>query len=295
MVMNFVERLLNLPYLLDTPDGDAGGGGGDADGNRVPDNNGSTKPGDGDGKSREVKPDAGGRREPAEDPRIKGLLADLQKERKARQELDAKYGTTNAELERERKRVLALSGVEPQSKEEQDEALIRERLERLYPWLKDLTPEDIKALRESNTSMAEIRASQTDTWKAHGRKMLTAATAGVQKALGGKLSDRQVARIESAYVEEAKNDPEFLARHKAGDDTLVDEFVKGWLEDFVEPGRRSALQTETQAQRRPRVPGGKDRSVVGANDKPIDVKDDKAVEDLLVSGFKARGGAFGRR
>jgi hypothetical protein len=123
--------------------------------------------------------------------------------------------------------------------------------------------------------------------------MLDQVSAGVSKALGGKLSERQTTRIQRAYVEEAKNNPDFLKRHEAGDPTLVAEFVKDWLDDFVEPGRRSALQDEVQ--RRPRVPSGKDRSIVGADNKPIDVKDDKAVGDFLVKGFRERGGQFGRR
>jgi len=295
MVRNIVERLLSNPYLLDgADDGAGGGGGGTEDGTQVADNNGSTKLG-ADGKAEpngNVKPGAGGNT-PAEDARVRGLLADLKKEREARQKLEGLHGTTAAELERERKRVLALSGIEPKSKEEEDEALIRERLERLYPWMKDLTTEDIQAIRESRGQMDEMRNATTHQWKAHGTKMLGAVTTGVQKELGGKLSERQITRIQEAYVSEARNNAEFLARHEAGDLSLIDEFVKGWIEDFVEPGRRSAIQTEVQ--RRPRVPGGKDRSVLGADNKPIDVKDDKAVGDLLVQGFKERGGRFGRR
>lgn len=297
MIRNFVERLMN-GLLLDEP-GDTGGGGGggtNTDGNRAPDNNGATKPGDGNAQlTGNVKPDTGGTK-PVEDPRIKGLLADLQKERAARQRFENDHRTTAAELERERKRVLALSGINPRSKEQEDEDLIRERLNRLYPGLAELTPEDLKALREARGQMDEIRNATTGQWKAHGQKMLTAVTTAAQKGLGGgKLSDRQSARIQQAYVEEARSNPDFLARHEAGDPGLVDEFVNGWLEDFAEPARRSALQQETLSARRPRVPGGKDRSIVGANDKPIDVKDDTAVGDLLVKGFKERGGQFGRR
>lgn len=296
MVKNIVERLLSTPFLFDTPGDGGAGGGGTGDGTPGAVNDGAAKPGEGTGKPDGTgQPDAGGRKAPVEDPRIKGLLEDLKKERLARQRLETTHGTTAAELERERKRVLALSGIEPKSKEEEDEALIRERLERLYPWLKDMTPEDIKAIRESRGQMDEIRNASVNTWKAHANKMLGAVTSGVQKALGGKLSERQKNRIEFAYAEEARGNPEFLARHEAGDQTLIEEFVKGWLDDFVEPGRRSALAQETQTNRRPRVPGGKDRSIVGANEKPIDVKDDKAVEDMLVASFIAKGGRFGRR
>lgn len=298
MVMSIVARFLNTPYLLDAPDdGAGGGGGGTGDGAPGADNNGAAKPGE-SGKPAartEGQPGAGGKA-PVEDPRIAGLLADLKKERAARQKFEGDHKTTAAELEKERKRVRALSGLENPSPEEETDAAVRARLEQMYPWLKDLTAEDIKAVRESRGHIEEIRNASTHSWKVHGQKMLTSVTAGVQKALGGgRLSERQIERVQRAYADEAGRNPAFLERHEAGDATLIDEFVKGWMEDFVEPGRRSALSQETQTLRRPRVPGGKDRSVVGNNDKPIDVKDPKAVEDFLVDSFKKRGGQFGRQ
>lgn len=293
MVKNFVERLMS--GLLYEEPGDGGGGGGTGEGGTPgADNNGAIKPGDDGAKKPDNvgKPDAGGK-QPVEDPRIKGLIAEVQKERAARQKWERDHGTTKAELELERKRVLALSGVNPKSKDEEDEALIRERLNRLYPGLAELTPDDLKALRESRVQMNEMRAATTHTWTNHARKMLSSVTSSVEKSLGGKLSDRQRDRIERAYVEEAKADPAFMQRHEAGDPKLVDEFVKGWLDDFVEPGKRQAQAADIA--RRPRVPSGKDRSIVGADNKPIDVKDDKQVEDMLVKGFRERGGQFGRR
>lgn len=293
MIRIFVERLLTMPYLMETPGDEGAGGGGTGDGKLGADNGGDHKPGaDGVKPEGGVKPGAGGTK-PVEDPRIAGLMADLKKERIARQKFEKDYGTTSTELELERKRVQALSGVNPKSPEEETDALVRQRMKTLYPWIEDLTAEDIKAIRESRGQMDEIRNATTNTWRAHGQKMLDQVTDGVGKALGGKLSDRQAARISQAYVEEARNNPEFLKRHEAGDPRLVAEFVKDWLDDFVEPGKRQALQSE--ALRRPRVPGGKDRSLVGADNKPIDVKDDKAVGDLLVKGFRERGGQFGSR
>lgn len=296
MLKNFVERLMS--GLLYEEPGDGGGGGGTGDGGTsVADNNGATKPGENDGTR---QPDNGGKpaqaRAQAEDPRIKGLLADLKKEREARQRFERDHSSATAELERERKRVLALSGIEPKSKEDEDIALVRERLEKIYPWMKNMTDEKLQALDSMNGTVEEMRNATTTQWKAHGQKMLTTLKGSLQKALGGgKLSDRQSARIQEAYVGAARSNPDFLSRHESGDPALIEEFVKEWVEDFVEPGRRSALQTETQSQRRPRVPGGKDRSIVGANDKPIDVKDNKAVEDMLVQSFRAKGGQFGRR
>lgn len=292
MVKNFVERLMS--GLLYEEPGDGGGGGGTGDGGiPVADNNGATKPGDsGTPDPNAAKPGAAPVK-PAEDPRIKGLIAEIQKERAARQKYENDHKTTAAELEKERKRVRALSGLDNPSKEEEDEALVRARLERLYPWLKNMSDEKLAAFDAMNGSVEEMRAATTQTWTTHAQKMLGSVTSGVEKALGSKLSPRQTDRVERAYVEEAKADPAFMARHKAGDPKLVEEFVKGWLDDFVEPGRRQAQAQDVQ--RRPRVPSGKDRSIVGADNKPIDVKDDKAVEDLLVASFRSKGGQFGRR
>lgn len=290
MLKIFVARLMALPYLLNEP-GDGGGGGGEGqpDGGTPGADNGGKPQLGADGKPVAKEPAA----KPAEDPRIRGMLADIAKERKARQSAERERDARHAELEQERRRVQALAGVNPKSKDEEDEAIIRERLERLYPWMKDLSADDIAAMRETQGRLRGIEDASVNTWRAHGQKMLDSITDGVQKALGGKLSDRQTDRIQRAYVEEAKADPAFLRRHEAGDPKLVHEFVTGWLEDFVEPGKRQALATELA--RRPRVPGGKDRSVVGAGEKAVDVKDDKAVEDLLVKGFRERGGAFGSR
>lgn len=292
MLKNFVVRLLELPYLLDNPgDGGAGGGDGKPDGGTPGAvNDGKPQSGEGaDGKPGGGKP----AEKPAEDPRIRGMLADIAKERKARQAAEKERDDRRAELEQERRRVQALAGVNPKSKEEEDEAAIRARLEHYYPYLKDLTADDIKAMRESQARLKGMEDATANTWRAHGQKMLDSVTDGVQKALGGKLSERQINRIQAAYVEEAKADPKFLQRHEAGDPKLIQEFVTGWMEDFVEPGKRQALAAEVA--RRPRVPGGKDRSIVGAGEKPIDVKDDKAVEDLLVKAFRDKGGQFGAR
>lgn len=293
MVRTIVERLM-FGLCLDTPDG-AGGGGGNSDGNPGADNNGDHKPGNDDTGAQKLPAGKSGAApdKPAEDPRIKGFLADLQKERQQRQKWENDYKTAQAELERERKRVMALAGVNPKSDEEAEEELVRARLAKLLPGASSLTAEDIAEFKALKAEIAEMRAATNQTWKTHSQKMLSAVTSGVEKALGGKLSDRQIARVERAYVAEAESNPDFLARHEAGDPKLAEEFVKEWIEDFVEPGKRQALAVEIG--RRPRVPSGKDRSIVGSDQKPIDVKDDNAVADFLVKSFREKGGQFGRR
>jgi hypothetical protein len=53
--------------------------------------------------------------------------------------------------------------------------------------------------------------------------------------------------------------------------------------------------TQQESQRFRAVPSGKDRGIVTHGEKKIDVNDPKAVEDVLVRGFRERNGEFGRR
>lgn len=293
-MQRFVERLMSMPYFLDAPDGDGGGAGGSGENHQEPNNDGTTKPDANDGKPNPPStPKPGSAPDTkVEDARVKGILADLKKEREARQRFERDHTTAVAELERERKRVRSLAGIETPSAEEADEAVIRERLNKLIPGLDGLTKEDIAALREMRTQMNELRATTSTQLRAHGQKMLKAVTSGIQKELGGTLTERQIDRIERAYVAAAEANPEFLARHDAGDAGLVDEFVKEWAEDFFEPVRRRSLAAEVG--RRRSVPNGGARTIPGNSEKKIDVMNDAAVEDLLVKGFRERGGEFRR-
>ncbi len=154
-----------------------------------------------------------------------------------------------------------------------------------------LTKEEIAELRELRASAAELKASSQHHWQVHGQQMLNSLIATVGKTMGGDLSERQISRIQRAYVQEAEANPEFLARHEAGDPKLIEEFAKDFLDDFYEPARRQI--TKTEAARQQRVPGSRDRSVVTAGGKKADLTTDKGFADALVDSFKGHGGEFG--
>ena len=223
-----------------------------------------------------------------------GFLRDLQAERKARQQYEQQFGTAQAELQRERKRVQALAGVNPLSPEDVEAAEIKKRFAQIYPELAELTAEDIKALRSWKEQAGQFQETTQAMWRDKARQMTSAVEARIAKELGGgDLTPRQIKNIRAAYVHAAEENPEFLARHEQGDMKLVEEFATQFIEDWFEPARRKLQQQQVNQFRR--VPNGKDRSAPGTAGPKIDVKDPKAVEDLLVSGFKERGGMFGRR
>lgn len=300
-LFDFAGMLNGLMPLMDTPgDGGTGGGSGTGgDGKSGAPNSEGAKPdaggqGNGDGTGATKKPDVAGTTTKFEDdPRFKGVLGDLAKERKARQAAETKAAERESAYATERRRVLALAGAEPKSEQDAADEAVRERFKQLYPKLGSLDDDKIDRLLKLADRADSLEDATSHHWQAHARKMLDGAISGMQKALGGDLTDRQKARLEKAYAQEAQTNPEFLARHEAGDATLVDEFVKEFVEDFVEPGRRKALADEQNRMRR--VPSSRDRSVVGQGGKKLDLSKDEDFAEAAVASFKAHGGAFGER
>lgn len=227
------------------------------------------------------------------DREIAGFKADLIKERKARQQYETDLAAARAETAAEKRRVQALAGVNPKSDAETEDDAVRARFKVLYPHLADLTAEDIKAIREQQAAAGTFAETTQHYWQQHGRQMVSGVVQAIEKELGGKLTERQAKRIAAEYVREAENNPEFLDRHEKGDKTLIVEFAKQLSEDWFEPARRKVTQQESQRFRP--VPSGQGRSIVTQGEKKIDVNDPKAVEDLLVKGYRERNGDFSGR
>ncbi len=225
------------------------------------------------------------------DAEKKAFIADLQKERRARQAVEQQANSYKTQYETEQRRVRALSGVEPQNPQEAEATAVRERFAQLYPELAGLTKEDIEALRELRSSKSELQETTAHYWQSHGRTMLGSLETEVAKAFDGeKLTPSQSKVLRAAYVQAAQEDPEFLQRHEQGDQTLITEFAKTFAEDWIKPAQRKAAAVDFNS-RRP-LPSGKDRSVAAPGGKKIDVTDDKAVSDFLLAGYRERGGRF---
>lgn len=302
-LLNFAGMLVGLTPLFDEPgDGGSGGGAGAAGtGNAGASTGDGAKPAaSGSGTpDAGAKPVAGGT--PAgkfeDDPRFKGVIADLAKERKARQRYEADITATRAQLDAERRRVQALAGVTPRSEQDQADEAVIQRLKQLNvprsEKLANLSDEQIDKLLSVIQNADQFERATTHHWESHASKMLEATVSSMQKALGGDLTDRQRNRLEQLYAVEARNNPEFLRRHELGDTTLIDEFVKEFVEDFVEPGRRKALADEQTRMRR--VPSSRDRSVIGQGGKKFDLSKDEDFAEAVAASFKSHGGAFGER
>jgi hypothetical protein len=205
-----------------------------------------------------------------DDTRTKGTLADLQKERKARQDYEGKIKQYEADLAEQKRRVSALTGNAPLDPKEADAELVRAKILELMPELADLG--SIAEMRQA------LEAQQVEGHANHSRRMIAQIHQGIA-AEYGDLTDRQKRRINAAYLYENQSNPEFHARHNHGDPALVAEFVKEMIEDLVDPIKRKVTTAEA-ARFRP-VPGGRDRSTPLKGEKP------KSGEDMLRAHYKA--------
>src|ERR1035437_5911839 len=78
----------------------------------------------------------------------RAFIADLQKERKQRQDYERQVATYQGELAAEKRRVQALGGVSPQSKDEVDADAIRRQFGQYFPDLANLSKDDIGEIRK---------------------------------------------------------------------------------------------------------------------------------------------------
>lgn len=228
----------------------------------------------------------------------KAFIADLQKERRARQALETQSNTYKTQYETEQRRVRALSGVDPLNPAETEAAEVRNRFKQVVSReqlleMAGLTEDDIASIKANRESAASLQQTTEHYWQSHGRTMLGSLETEVAKEFGGdKLTPSQSKVLRAAYVQAAQEDPAFLQRHEQGDQTLLTEFAKTFAEDWIKPAQRKAQAVELS--RRQPLPSGKDRTVAAPGGKKIDVTNNDAVMDLLIAGRRERGQSFGR-
>lgn len=228
----------------------------------------------------------------ADDEQRRGMLADLQKERTARQAAERRAAQHETDLATERRRIQALVGANPKSTEDTEIDAIRARFAQVFPGLSKLSDVQIEKLLATAERGDSLEEATQHHWQTHGRQMLSSVVTDLSDAIGGDLTERQQKQVKQAFARQAEEDPAFLARYESGDPTLVKEFVKQFVEDWFKPALRQVTAGALGQQRR--VPNGNGRSVTpGATAKKIDFNKPKDVEDAMVEAFARHGGSFG--
>ena len=127
-----------------------------------------------------------------DDKRDQGILADLKRERQQRQQFEQENTRFRAELEAERRRVQALAGVTPKTKDQTDAEEIRESLGKLYPFLNQLDESKTERLLQLLESSDTIQETVRRTWYDRALQMVESVEKEISDEIGGELTQRQI-------------------------------------------------------------------------------------------------------
>lgn len=222
-------------------------------------------------------------------------------------EVNTKYQTEaqraaalEAQLQQATQRIQALAGIQQRAPEELEMEEVRNALFKVHPALAKLSDEMVEKLVRIAENGDQLEETNKTIWRNHGMKMIRNAQDTIADRLNVEsLTERQKQRIGREYVmyieDLAKSgDTEIMRRHEAGDEKLIEEFAKAFLEDWQESIRKSVV-TEATGPRRP-IPSGRGRSVVvGTQKKKINYNNTEEFGNALVESFKDHGGTFGER
>jgi len=189
--------------------------------------------------------------------------------REAREAFAQREAEIRAEADKYRNQVLALTGVQPPQDPATD--AVRKQFAALFPKLAQLEErgEDVFGLLE--------RAGDLDTqadhyWSNYGRQSMDRLYSGIQTALGGTLTEEGKRIIHSSFVGFVQSSPEMQSRY-ANDPTIVDDFVKAYSTNFIDPVRRSTsatVQGRAAAAIPQDTPGGVPRATPGPKLENLD-------------------------
>jgi uncharacterized protein YeeX (DUF496 family) len=220
-------------------------------------------------------------------------------------EVSRKAQDYERQLQEAQRRIEALAGVSGRSQQDPQLEEVREAFKNTFPHLAKLDDRRIDRLLKLAEQSDQIEETTNHYWRSQGQKMTDALAGKLAEELGvEQLSPRQKSRFQEFYVNTLNRDfarsqaegrpSELLKRHEAGDQTLIEELAKEFVEDFVEPVRRRATAANVNRVNT-RVPNGRPASNVSTNSKPkIDFTNEQAVEDAAVAAFAANGGSFRR-
>lgn len=208
----------------------------------------------------------------------------LVEETKKRETLELQFAEAN-------KRIQALAGVTPVDPNTAEAEKIREAFFALpgMAHFRQLTPESVKQLLGLAQSGQVLTETARNHWDRHATATYKKLDDAVAEHLGiDALSERQAARINTAFIAMLRSDEaKYRQRYEDGDETLITEFVKEFVDDFFEPVRRSA--TAGAIPKPPRVPRGGSSAPVTQGAPQIDYNDSVAVENEAVRRLKEAG------
>lgn len=192
-------------------------------------------------------------------------------------------------LDQERKRVLALSGVTPQSKEEQEFEQARAVLERIYPGLKKLSDADfVKKLEASTGAVEQLQANTDQHWTNQGVRAFRELEDFAKKELNGELTPRGQRALRAAFIDYIQSDEQAAAAYVENDPDVIKGFWEEYRKSFIDPVRRASGAAQINRGDRLRLPRGGGSAPNAPAPKKVDFKDEDAVMNAAWETVQAR-------
>ncbi len=220
----------------------------------------------------------------------------LNEESGKRQAAEQKAAQLEVALETERRRIQALTGAVPSDPKQAEKDEVKTAITGILTEL-GLDIDTLKSLNKGQLQTVlqaaeQARATAESTWQQHTEAAYTSLEEETARGIGVEaLTPKQVAQIRRAYAAEAEQclaerkyaqenglsyDPrnDFMARHLRRDPSLIKEFVKGYLDEWYQPARRSVTAQQVRQGRRVVPNGGRSQDLTVSN-QPIGNLDNK--------------------
>lgn len=207
---------------------------------------------------------------------------------KYEQALQAERAQWQAQLEQERRKIQALTGVVPPENPQFDE--VKKQFGQVFPGLNEmetLAPQ----IKEFLAQREEIEQLRQHVWGVYNRNAMDRLYKNAETTYGQPLSEDARRTLGSSFVGYLQSNPEAYERYQS-DPSIVDEFWQSFEARFVSPVRRNATVDTLN-----RIPGSLPQdtpsgavSMSGGPQKPASTDERLA---MALAAYKAKGGNIG--
>lgn len=191
-------------------------------------------------------------------------------------EVNEKAKRYEAEIAERDRKIAALAGIQPTDPKSEKANQVKEAFLQMFPQFKHLvglTEDQMQALVKTPESVGRAAEVETREWARHGKTQMSALFERVADVVGAdELNADQQSELRDSFSTWFKGkvqaelkasdgaESATLSRYEDGDAKLLDEFVKRFSSNWVEPARRKA--TQLQINRTRPVPNSQGRSQV---------------------------------
>lgn len=156
--------------------------------------------------------------------------------REAQTRYESQIAAERANTERYQAQIRALVGAAPPADPEVDN--VRAQFAKLYPGLAKM--EDKAAAMEQLLERGgDLEAQNAHYWQSYGRQSMDRLFTGAEAALGGALTEEGKRQLHASFSGFVGSSPELTQRY-ASDPTIVDDFLRQFTSNFIDPVRRAA-------------------------------------------------------